>query len=75
MNWLDHPVLRLHVVDSDDISDDVIGDVFIYNSDLEAALADGQLHAVDVRSQSSGQLVTVVIAVSPEGWTYSAPDS
>lgn len=70
MNWADAPTLRLDLSDSDDFGDDVIGEALLSASDLEPALADGQMHAVDVRGQTNGQLIAVVFTERPENWSY-----
>lgn len=67
--WSDSPSLFVRLVDSDDFRDDPIADVVIQSSDFDAALAEGSVHFVDVRSQGAGQLLVVAMVVRPEGWT------
>lgn len=59
-------VLRITLVDKDVQTDDPIGTVEISGADLARAERAGEAFAVDVSTQSSGQLKTVSVVVRAE---------
>lgn len=63
---LNHDVrLRIALVDKDYVTDDPIGTVELSAADLETARVAGAPTAIDVSKQSSGQLLTVKVVVTP----------
>ena len=75
VDWTSRPSVRITLVDSDDMRDDLIGSVEIATNDLETALADSQPKWIPVGNQSHGQLLYVGVLVTAEGWTYDEQQS
>lgn len=69
--WYDVPLqeslrLRLHILDSDLLYDDPIGDAEINYADIQAALAAQKIIQVDVSGQTQKQLLFVALSVSQQ---------